>query len=169
MQLRRRADAVEEAADVVHDGGGLRGGGRAGMTHLTGGDPAYEEQAVFTPDMRDVIVMTSRARPGTCYQTVITAALWTPRTLAWGLFGAPIDMARVRGVAGDLRPARAPVPAPRVEPHVVSRAQSGNATGSGSGDRQTIPPVVGSYVGLLLAQLHDLAALTAVRIGQPTL
>jgi hypothetical protein len=33
------------------------------VTHLTDDDPAYEEQAVFTPDMRDVIVMTSRARP----------------------------------------------------------------------------------------------------------
>jgi hypothetical protein len=32
------------------------------VTHLTDDDPAYEEQAVFTPDMRDVIVMTSRAR-----------------------------------------------------------------------------------------------------------
>ena len=220
------------------------------VTHLTDDDPAYEEQAVFTPDMRDVIVMTSRARPGTWYQTVITAALWTgfdapdpgstgtpmfladfsdprftadlymvdvatgavrrltnfgrvipefewnfdytrllwsgnarpdshttrtamfagitaaqrriPPTPAPGLFGAPIDMARVRGAPGDLR---TPVPAPTAVP----RVQPGNATGSGSGDRQTIPPVVGSYLGLLLAQLHDLAALTAVRIGQPTL
>ena len=47
------------------------------VTHLTADDPAYEEQAVFTPDMRDVIVMTSRATPGTWYQTTITAALWT--------------------------------------------------------------------------------------------
>ena len=31
---------------------------------------------MFAPDMRDVIVMTSRERPGTWYQTVITAALW---------------------------------------------------------------------------------------------
>ncbi len=223
------------------------------VTHLTDDDPAYEEQALFTPDMRDVIVMTSRARPGTWYQTAITAALWTgfdaadpgsagtpmfladfsdpgftadlymvdlatgavrrltdfgrvipefawnfddtrllwsdnarpdshitrtatfagitaaqrriPRTPAPGLFGAPIDMARVRAAAADPRPA----PAPRVPPSAVARAQPGNATGSGSGDRQTIPPVVGSYLGLLLAQLHDLAALTAVRIGQPTL
>ena len=227
------------------------------VTHMTDDDPAYEEQAVFTPDMRDVIVMTSRARPGTWYQTVITAALWTgfdapdpgsagtpmfladfsdprftadlymvdvatgavrrltnfgrvipefewnfdytqllwsgnarpdshttrtatfagitaaqrriPRAPAPGLFGAPIVMARVHG--GDLRPvpAPAPVPAPGRAPAVVPRAQPGNATGSGSGDRQTIPPVVGSYLALLLAQLHDLAALTAVRIGQPTL
>jgi hypothetical protein len=92
-----------------------------------------------------------------------------PRTPAPGLFGAPIDMARVRGAAGDLPPAPAPVPAPRVARRVVPRAQAGNATGSGSGDRQTIPPVVGSYLGLLLAQLHDLATLAAVRIGQPTL
>ncbi len=46
------------------------------VTHLTANDPAYEEQATFTPDMREVIVMTSRARPGTWYQTVITAAQW---------------------------------------------------------------------------------------------
>ncbi|MDQ6841997.1 MAG: hypothetical protein M3025_06190, partial [Actinomycetota bacterium] len=43
---------------------------------MTDNDPAYEEQATFTPDMREVIVMTSRARPGTWYQTVITAAQW---------------------------------------------------------------------------------------------
>ncbi len=84
-----------------------------------------------------------------------------PRTPAPGRFGAPIDMARVRGAAGDVF--RAPAPS------VAPRAQSGGATGSGSGDRQTIPPVVSSYLGLLLGQLHDLAALTAVRIGQPTL
>lgn len=46
------------------------------VTHLTDNDPTYEEQAVFTPDMRDVIVMTSRAQPGTWYQTIITAAQW---------------------------------------------------------------------------------------------
>jgi hypothetical protein len=46
------------------------------VTHLTDNDPAYEEQATFTPDMREVIVMSSRARPGTWYQTVITAAQW---------------------------------------------------------------------------------------------
>jgi Tol biopolymer transport system component len=47
------------------------------VTHLTNNNPAYEEQATFTPDMRDVIVMTSRATPATWYQTVITAAQWT--------------------------------------------------------------------------------------------
>ncbi len=46
------------------------------VTHLTDNDPTYEEQAVFTPDMRDVIVMTSRGRPGTWYQTIATAAQW---------------------------------------------------------------------------------------------
>jgi WD40-like Beta Propeller Repeat len=46
------------------------------VTPLTGIDPAYYEQAIFTPDMREVIVMSSRARPGTWYQTVITAAQW---------------------------------------------------------------------------------------------
>jgi hypothetical protein len=46
------------------------------VTPLTGNDPSYAEQAVFTPDMRDVIVMSSRARPGTWYQTVTTAAQW---------------------------------------------------------------------------------------------
>ncbi len=46
------------------------------VTPLTGIDPAYTEQAIFTPDMREVIVMSSRARPGTWYQTVITAAQW---------------------------------------------------------------------------------------------
>jgi hypothetical protein len=47
------------------------------VTHLTDNDPAYEEQATFTPDMRDVIVMTSRATPATWYETVISAAQWT--------------------------------------------------------------------------------------------
>jgi hypothetical protein len=46
------------------------------VTHITDNDPTYEEQAVFTPDMRDVIVMTSRAQPGTWYQTIVTAAQW---------------------------------------------------------------------------------------------
>src|SRR5207237_5233129 len=40
------------------------------VTHLTDNDPAYEEQAVFTPDMRDVIMMTNRAAPATWYETV---------------------------------------------------------------------------------------------------
>lgn len=47
------------------------------VTHLTDDDPAYEEQAVFTPNMRDVIVMTNRARPATWYETVISAAAYT--------------------------------------------------------------------------------------------
>src|SRR5205807_4198971 len=46
------------------------------VTHLTDDDPAYDEQAVFTPDMREVIVMSSRAQPDTWYQTVTTAARW---------------------------------------------------------------------------------------------
>jgi hypothetical protein len=43
------------------------------FTHLTDGNPGWDEQAVFTPDMRDVIWMSSRGSP-TWYQTVVTAA-----------------------------------------------------------------------------------------------
>jgi hypothetical protein len=43
------------------------------ITHLTDGNPGWDEQAVFTPDMKDVIWMSSRATP-TWYQTVVTAA-----------------------------------------------------------------------------------------------
>jgi len=42
-------------------------------TKLTDGSPAWDEQAVFTPDMKDVIWMSSRDTP-TWYQTVVTAA-----------------------------------------------------------------------------------------------
>ncbi len=221
------------------------------VTHLTDNDPAYEEQATFTPDMRDVIVMTSRARPGTWYQTVITAAQWlhfdapdpgsagTPMFLAdfsdpkftsdlymfdlatgavrrltnfghvvpefgWNrtytkllwteevgipgvpgspvkhitrvasfagiapaearvpagvppsLFGAPIDMARVTGsVTSGAAPPASPGP-------------SGSA-GLTTGSTPKVPPVVGSYVVLLLEQLRELASLAAGRISQPTL
>ena len=41
--------------------------------HLTDDDPSWDEQAVFTPDMRDVIFMSSRGYP-TWYQTIVTAA-----------------------------------------------------------------------------------------------
>ena len=41
--------------------------------HLTDDSPAWDEQALFTPDMRSVIWMSSRAAP-TWYQLVITAA-----------------------------------------------------------------------------------------------
>ena len=43
------------------------------VTHITDGSPGWDEQAVFTPDMRDVIWMSSRATP-TWYQAVVTAA-----------------------------------------------------------------------------------------------
>ncbi len=43
------------------------------VSHLTDGSPGWDEQAVFTPDMRDVIWMSSRTAP-TWYQTVVTAA-----------------------------------------------------------------------------------------------
>jgi Tol biopolymer transport system component len=43
------------------------------VTHLTDGNPGWDEQAVFTPDMKDVIWMSSRDTP-TWYQTVVTAA-----------------------------------------------------------------------------------------------
>jgi hypothetical protein len=46
---------------------------RPRVTHLTDGNPGWDEQAVFTPDMKDVIWMSSRATP-TWYQTVVTAA-----------------------------------------------------------------------------------------------
>lgn len=44
--------------------------------HLTDDHPGWDEQAVFTPDMRDVVWMSSRATP-TWYQTVVTAAQQT--------------------------------------------------------------------------------------------
>jgi len=43
------------------------------VTHLTDGNQGWDEQAVFTPDMKDVIWMSSRAAP-TWYQSVVTAA-----------------------------------------------------------------------------------------------
>ena len=43
------------------------------IAHLTDGNPGWDEQAVFTPDMKDVIWMSSRDAP-TWYQTVVTAA-----------------------------------------------------------------------------------------------
>jgi hypothetical protein len=44
--------------------------------HLTDNNPGWDEQAVFTPDMKDVIWMSSRGSPS-WYQTVITAAQQT--------------------------------------------------------------------------------------------
>ncbi len=43
------------------------------VTHLTDGSPGWDEQAVFAPDMKSVIWMSSRATP-TWYQTVVTEA-----------------------------------------------------------------------------------------------
>lgn len=58
----------------------LRGHGatpeRPQITHLTDGHPGWDEQAVYTPDMKDVVWMSSRGSP-TWYQTVITAAQQT--------------------------------------------------------------------------------------------
>ncbi|MFI5364571.1 MAG: TolB family protein [Candidatus Binatia bacterium] len=45
------------------------------ITQLTDGSPAWDEQAVFTPDMNNVIWMSSRDHP-TWYQTVVSAAQW---------------------------------------------------------------------------------------------
>lgn len=45
-------------------------------TRLTDGSPAWDEQAVFTPDMQDVIWMSSRGTPS-WYQNVVTAAQTT--------------------------------------------------------------------------------------------
>jgi hypothetical protein len=229
------------------------------VTHLTDNDPAYEEQAVFTPDMRDVIVMTSRAQPGTWYQTVITAAQWLsfdapdpgsvgtpmfladftdpkftsdlymidlgtgdvrrltsfhhvipeftwnsdytrllwseglrptghitrvgrfagidaaqrrpPRTLAPELFGAPIDLARVRTVAqpmGNL--ARGSAVSPFALPGARAAGANPHSGARAAGaDRQILPPVVLSYVTLLIRQLHDLTTLAAGRIEAPPL
>jgi len=44
--------------------------------HLTDNHPGWDEQAIFTPDMRDVIFMSSRDTP-TWYQSVVTAAQTT--------------------------------------------------------------------------------------------
>jgi hypothetical protein len=217
------------------------------VTHLTDNDPAYEEQAVFTPDMREVIVMTNRARPATWYETVISAAQWlnfdatypgsagapmfladftdplftsdlymvdvatgavrqltsfqhvipefgwnsdytrliwseglrpkghitrvasfagitaaqrrAPRAPAPGLSGEPIDMARVKGAMARPHDAPARPPAPFALP--VRRTVAG--------DRQTVPPVVASYVILLQRELGDLAGLAAAGIKRPPL
>jgi hypothetical protein len=48
--------------------------GHPRVTHLTENAPDYEEQAVFTPDMRGVIVMSNRGSRAGWYQTVATAA-----------------------------------------------------------------------------------------------
>jgi hypothetical protein len=45
-------------------------------THLTDNNAGWDEQAVFTPDMRNVVWMSSRAAP-TWYQMVVTAAQQT--------------------------------------------------------------------------------------------
>lgn len=214
------------------------------VTHLTDNDPAYEEQAVFTPDMRDVIVMTNRAQPATWYETVIAAAQWlnfdapdpgsagapmfladfsdprftsdlymvdvstgavrqltnfhhvipefgwnfdytrliwseglrpkghitrvasfaeitaaqrrVPRTPAPGLFGEQVDMARVNGAVTRRRDAAG-------GPFVLPAARPV------AGDRQTVPPVVATYVALLDRELGDLAGLAAAGIGRPPL
>ena len=45
------------------------------VTQLSDNDPVYEEQAAFTPDMRDVIFMSNRNSPnGSWYDQVIAAA-----------------------------------------------------------------------------------------------
>lgn len=44
--------------------------------HLTDNNAGWDEQAIFTPDMRNVIFMSSRATP-TWYQAVVTAAQTT--------------------------------------------------------------------------------------------
>jgi WD40-like Beta Propeller Repeat len=46
------------------------------VVHLTDNNTGWDEQAVFTPDMKDVIWMSSRGSP-TWYQTVVTAAQQT--------------------------------------------------------------------------------------------
>jgi hypothetical protein len=45
-------------------------------THLTDDNAGWDEQAVFTPDMANVVLMSSRAAP-TWYETVVTAAQQT--------------------------------------------------------------------------------------------
>lgn len=45
------------------------------VTQLTDGHPGWDEQAVFTPDMNNVIWMSSRDHP-TWYQTVVSSAQW---------------------------------------------------------------------------------------------
>ncbi len=46
---------------------------RPRISHLTDGSPGWDEQAVFTPDMKDVIWMSSRDTP-TWYESVVAAA-----------------------------------------------------------------------------------------------
>jgi Tol biopolymer transport system component len=57
----------------------LSGGGTSPehpvVTQLTDGHPGWDEQAVFTRDMKNVIWMSSRDHP-TWYQTVVSAAQW---------------------------------------------------------------------------------------------
>ncbi len=45
------------------------------VTQLTDGSPGWDEQAEFTPDMKDLVWMSSRDHP-TWYQTVVSAAQW---------------------------------------------------------------------------------------------
>ena len=43
------------------------------VTHLTDGNPGWDEQAVFTPDMKNVIWMSSRGTPTSYEKTVASA------------------------------------------------------------------------------------------------
>jgi hypothetical protein len=133
------------------------------VTHLTDDDPAYEEQAVFTPDMRDVIVMTSRARRFAADLYMVDVATRAVRQLTnFGHvipeFAWDFDYTRLLW-SGNARP----------DSHITRIGAFARITAAQRRIPRTPAPVVSSSLGLLLGQLHDLAALTAVRIGQPTL
>lgn len=67
---------------------------RPRVTRISDNDLAYVEQAIFTPDMREVISMTNRARPAGWYTTVTGAARWLGYDAPYpGSVGGPMFLA----------------------------------------------------------------------------
>lgn len=226
------------------------------VTQISDDTPVYQEQAVFTPDMREVLFMTNRNTPnGSWYNLVIAAAqrtgfdapnpgsagtlqfladfsdpafrsdlymvdvsthalrqltnfqnvipefhwnaeftelLWsgivgganhnfvtrvgsfptitaaqrrTPSEIpATGLYGEPLDMARVTGTVA----AFPGVTTPQEDPVPPSRAATvGQYVPRAGSDAQTIPHVVVSYFALWLAQLKQLGDAAGTQISAP--
>ncbi len=212
---------------------------RPRVTLLSDDTPAYQEQAVFTPDMRDVIFMTNRnAAVGSWYDLVIAAAQRTGFDAPWPgsagtvqfladfsdpSFRSDLFMLDVRthdlreltdfhnvipefnwdrgdvrllwsGIVGGrnwtfvtrvgsfptlrvgrrLVPRR--IPAPGLYGAPIDMARLGALAhfagdpvlGSIGGDRPTLPAVVGTYYGLWLGQLAQLSRAAGIQISAPT-
>lgn len=81
-----------------------------------------------------------------------------------GLYGKPIDMARVGGGARPASSIARVVSAPTGEARART-ARAGTFVGTLGNDRQTLPAVVVSYYALWLSQLKQLAALSGANIS----